>query len=96
MAGLDFVEFNAMIIGIIALINFPFIVKRRKNFIKYLPGMFFLILGFIAENLEEVIFHNFFAFLEQIFILSGAVLLVFAVIMELKMIILKNQEPNSN
>ncbi len=92
MSELELVEFNAMIIGIVALINFPFIVRRRKDFIKYLPGIFFIILGFIAENLEEVVLHNFFAILEQIFILSGAILLVLALIIELKMNLLKNQE----
>ena len=96
MSHIEFVEYIAMIIAIVSLINFPFIVKRRRDFIKFLPGLFFLVLGFIAENIEEVFLHNFFAFLEQIFILSGAILLVLAVIMELKMILPKNQESHSN
>lgn len=96
MGHVEFAEFIAMIIAIISLINFPFIVKKRRDFIKFLPGLFFFVLGFIAENLEEVVLHHFFAILEQIFVLSGAILLVLAALMELKLISPKNKESHSN
>jgi hypothetical protein len=89
MAGLELVEFNAMIIAIIALINFPFIVKRRKDFIKYLPGILLLVLAFIAENIEEIYVHDLSAILENVFLLSGAILLIMAILMELDIIFIK-------
>jgi len=92
MPELEFVEFNAMIIGIVALLNFPFLIKRRKDFTKYLPGVILMILGFIFENIEEIFFHHLFATLESISIVLGAILLTSAIIIELNMAILKNRD----
>lgn len=95
MPAIELVEFIAMIIGIVAFMNFPFIVKRRRDFIKYLPGIFFIVLALIAENIEEIFLHDLFAIIENISILSGAILLLLAVLMELKTVILKNRDLQS-
>jgi len=84
MDHIEFVELIAMIIAIISLINFPFIIKRRRDFIKYLPGIFFLILVFVFENIEEIFLHEISAIIENIFLIIGATLLVTAVFIELK------------
>lgn len=89
MAHLGIVEFIAMIIAIIALINFPFIIKRRKDFIKYLPGILFLVITFVAENIEEFFSIMAFAILEAISILVGVILLILAALMDLDVIFLK-------
>ena len=86
MAHLELIKFIAMIIALIALINFPFIVKRRKDFVKYLPGIFFLIITFVAEGFEEIFFHELFAIIENVSLLIGVILLIFAALMELDVI----------
>ena len=95
MGEIELVELSAMIIGIIAFMNFPFVIKRRRDFIKYLPGILFMVLGFVFENIEEVFLHDLFAILENISILLGAILLSMAVLMELDRGILKNRNSQS-
>ena len=91
MVELEFVEFDAMIIALIALITFPFIVKRRKDFVKYLPGIFFLVFAFVAENIEEIYSSDLFAIIESVLLLLGATLLIFAALMELDIIFIKKK-----
>ncbi len=86
MAHLEIIKFIAMIIALIALINFPFIIKRRKDFVKYLPGIFFLIITFVAETFEEIFVFDFFAIFENISLLLGVIFLIFATLMELDVI----------
>ncbi|TFG28014.1 MAG: hypothetical protein EU532_06290 [Promethearchaeota archaeon] len=50
----DLIEINAMIIAIIAIINFPLIIKKRKDFVKYLPGIISLIFLFIFGFLDDL------------------------------------------
>ena len=89
MAELELVELNAMIIALIALVNFPFIIKRRKDFVKYLPGIFCLIIAIVAENIEEIYLHDIYAIVENVFLLGGAILLILAALMELDVIFFK-------
>ncbi len=82
MKHIELVEFIAMIIALISLINFPFIIKRRRDFTKYLPGIFFLILVLVFENIEEIFYHEISAIIENIFLIIGAILLVAAVFLD--------------
>ncbi len=85
---LDLIEINAMIISIIAIINFPLIIKKRKDFIKYLPGIISLILLFIFGFLDDLFELEIFEFIESLCILSGALLLLLASLVELHKIFL--------
>ncbi|KKK41610.1 hypothetical protein LCGC14_0704380 [marine sediment metagenome] len=89
MEHIDLVELIASIIALIALINFPFIVKRRKDFVKYLPGIFFLAITFVAETIEEIFLHDLFEIIESSSLLLGAILLILAALMELDVISIK-------
>lgn len=82
MSELEIVECVAMVISFISVISFYYILKRRKNFSKYLPGIMCLILVFICTTLEDVILFEVFSFLENIFAISGAILLLFASLIE--------------
>ena len=89
MADLELVETVASIIAIISLINFPFIVKRRKDFVKYLPGIFFLVITFVGETIEEIFLYEIFAIIENISLILGAILLIVAALMDLNVISIK-------
>ena len=80
---LDLIEINAMIISIIAIINFPLIIKKRKDFIKYLPGIVSLIMLFIFGFLDDLFALQIFEILESVCILLGAILLLVASLIEL-------------
>lgn len=85
----DLIEINAMIISIIAIINFPLIIKKRKDFIKYLPGIISLIMLFIFGFLDDLFGSEIFEFLESLCILFGAILLLSASLIELHQIFSK-------
>ncbi|MFX1257086.1 MAG: hypothetical protein ACFFAN_04460 [Promethearchaeota archaeon] len=83
MEEIDLIEFSAMIIALIAIVNIPFIIKRRKDFIKYVPGIVSLILFFIAGNLDDFFKYEVFDIIENACILLGAILLLMASLMDL-------------
>lgn len=91
MEEFELVKFIAMLISIISLANFPIIFKKRKDFIKYLPGLFSLILVLTFSSLDDLVLSDFFSLLEIIFLLSGAVLLISAVFIEFKFVISENK-----
>ncbi len=76
MDDLEMIKFVAMVIAIIAFINFPIILKRRKDFVKFLPGITCLILLFTSSFLEDAF--RIFEILKNIFVLAGAILLFIA------------------
>lgn len=85
---IDLIEINAMIISIIAIINFPLIIKKRKDFIKYLPGIISLIMLFIFGFLDDLFPLEIFEIMESLCILLGAVLLLLASLIDLHKIFL--------
>ncbi|MFX1320740.1 MAG: hypothetical protein ACFFAQ_03745 [Promethearchaeota archaeon] len=91
MAEFELVKFIAMLISIISFVNFPIIFKKRKDFIKYLPGLFSLILVLTFSSLDDLVLSDFFSLLEIIFLLLGAILLIIAVFNEYKALISENQ-----
>ncbi len=76
------IKFVAMVISIIAFINFPIIFKKRKDFVKYLPGITCLILLFTSSYLEDAF--RIFEILKNFFVLFGAIFLFIAARIEYK------------
>ena len=87
----DLIEINAMIISIIAIVNFPLIIKKRKDFIKYLPGIISLIMLFVFGFLDDLSGSEIFEILESLCILFGAILLLLASLIELHKIFLNRK-----
>lgn len=89
--GLEMIKFVAMVISIIAFINFPIIFKRRKDFIKFLPGITCLVLLFTSSFLEDA--YRIFEILKNIFVLAGAIFLFIAARIEFKEMRLNRKVP---
>ena len=87
---LEMIKFVAMIISIIGFVNFPIIIKKRKDFQKFLPGITCLILLFMSSYLEDAFL--IFEILKNIFILAGAILLFIAARNEFKKMNLTKKE----
>ena len=92
----DLIEINAMIISIIAIINFPLIIKKRKDFIKYLPGIISLIMLFIFGFLDDLFQLEIFQILEILSILLGALLLLLASLIDLHKLFISWKESRTN
>jgi len=82
MVDFGLFNINSMILGIIATCILIFIVYRKIEFNKYVPGLICLILVFIVEVFEIREYEVFFDFLENVGILSGAILLFIAALLE--------------
>ena len=91
---LEMIKFVAMVISIIAFINFPKIFKRRKDFVKFLPAITCLILLFTSSFLEDAF--RIFEILKNIFVLAGAIFFLIAARIEFKEIRLNRKEPKKN
>jgi len=92
MAELEAIEFTAMIISLVAIVNIPYIIKRRKDFIKYLPGFVSLMIYLIADNLDDIFPGILFVLIEIIFYFFGAILLLIAALIDLKKTFPKRKE----
>jgi len=91
MEVFDFNELLAMIIGLITLICFPIILKKRQGFTKYIPGIGCLIVFLVANALEEFVFHQFLDIIETITTLVAAVFLLIAALLEFHNLYLKER-----
>lgn len=86
MVDIDIIDLNSMIIGFIAITISLFYYKKKLDTLKYLPGFICLTLVFVANSFDDYIFYfnDFFDILENIAILSGAILLFIASLYDLK------------
>ena len=82
MADFDLFKINSMILVILAICILIFIVYRKIEFNKYVPGLICLTLVLIAEVFENGEYEVFLDFLENAGILSGAILLFIAALLE--------------
>ncbi|MFX1337406.1 MAG: hypothetical protein ACFFDK_02220 [Promethearchaeota archaeon] len=78
-------EVGEMIILIIAI--FPmtfsyFVVKARRDILKWLPGYFCFYLNFLCTNLEALALPDVFNFLEHFFLMLAGIFLASAVFHE--------------
>lgn len=82
MNDLELFELYSMIIGCMAICVLLLILHKRIEFSKYVPGLICIILGFFVDVFEDGIYEEFFDFLENASILSGAILLLIAAFFE--------------
>ena len=78
------IELIAMIFAIIAMINFPFIAKKRPDFMKFLPGLYIFTISFVIDALDDLVYYSIFELIGLTFFLIGAILIVVALLFEIK------------
>ncbi|MFX1394033.1 MAG: hypothetical protein ACFFAH_10705 [Promethearchaeota archaeon] len=82
MNDIDLFALNSMIIGCFAIFVLIIILLKKIDFNKYVPGLICIIIVFIVEVFEIEIYEEFFDFFEYAGILSGAILLLIAALLE--------------
>ena len=86
MVDIDILDLNSMIIGIIAIIISLLFYKKKSKISYYLPGIISIVLVFVSNSFDDYIFYynDLFDILENIGILSGAILLFIAAFFDLR------------
>ena len=82
MVDFNLFDLNSIALGIIVTCILIFIVYRKIEFDKYVPGLICLTLVFIVEVFENGEYDLFFDFFQNAGILSGAILLFIAALLE--------------
>ena len=82
MNDFDLFDLNSMIIGCMAICVLILILYKKIDFGKYVPGLICIIIVFIVELFENGSYEEFFDFFEDAGILSGAILLLIAALLE--------------
>ncbi len=89
MAQSEIINLIALIISIVAMLTFPFIIKKRKSFSRYVPGLFMLSLNFIIRTLDDLFRLSYLEpyldldLVEVYCLLAGAVWIVYAILIEI-------------
>ncbi len=89
MAQSEIINLIALIISIAAMLTFPFIIKKRKAFSRYLPGLFLLCLNFVIGTLDDLYRLSYLEpyvdvdLVEVYCLLAGAVWIVNAILIEI-------------
>jgi hypothetical protein len=82
MADFELIELNSMLFGIIAFFILILILHKKIEFRRYVPGLICVIAIFIVEIFENGFYEDILDFIENIAILSGAMLLLRATLLE--------------
>ena len=82
MAEFDLLELNSLLIGIIAFFILILVIHNKIEFRKYVPGLVCLTVIFIVEVVENGLYGDISDFIENAAILSGAILLLRATLLE--------------
>ena len=82
MADFELIELNSMLFGLIAIFILILIIRNKIEFRRYVPGLICVIVIFIVEVFENGFLEEIFDFIENAAILSGAILLLRATLLE--------------
>ncbi|MFX1337355.1 MAG: hypothetical protein ACFFDK_01955 [Promethearchaeota archaeon] len=82
MTDYELLDLNTMLIGMIAFFILILIIHSKIEFSRYVPGLMCIIVVFIVQVFENELYLEIFDFIENIAILSGAILLFIATLLE--------------
>ena len=91
MADIELLEWNSMLIGIIAIFVLIFIIYNKIEFRIYVPGLVCIISVLILEVFETEVYQEILDFLEYTGFLSGVILLLTAALLEYHELKIKNK-----
>lgn len=89
-------EINELIVLIILSIPVgfsPYLLKKRRDIMKWMPGYYALFITFLSTNLEAFFAPDEFNFMEHFFAMLAGILMFVAAVYEFYTKILKKSEP---
>ena len=92
MPSLEINELIMLIICTVPAIFFPYLIKKRRDIMKWGLGFYALFMVFLSTNLEAFILPDFFNFLEHFFIMLAGIFMCITGIYEYYTKVLKGKQ----
>ncbi len=93
MPSLEINELIVLIILAIPVAFSPYLLKKRRDIMKWFPGYYALFITFLSTNLEAFIAPDEFNFMEHFFAMLAGIFMFAAAIYELYTKILRSSQP---
>jgi hypothetical protein len=93
MPSLEINELIVLIILSIPVAFSPYLLKKRRDIMKWMPGYYCLFITFLSTNLEAFIAPDEFNFAEHFFAMMAGILMFVAAVYELYTKIIKQAQP---
>ncbi len=93
MPSLEINELIVLIILFIPVTFSPYLLKKRRDIMKWFPGYYALYITFLSTNLEAFFVPDVFNFMEHFFAMLAGIFMFVAAIYELYTKILKESLP---
>ncbi|MHA2182194.1 MAG: hypothetical protein ACXAAH_12310 [Promethearchaeota archaeon] len=92
MPSLEINELIVVIILAIPVAFSPYLLKKRRDIMKWMPGYYALFIVFLSTNLEAFIAPDEFNFMEHFFAMMAGILMFVAAVYELYTKIIKDSQ----
>ena len=96
MPSLEINELMVLIILAIPVAFSPYLLKKRRDIMKWFPGYYCLFIVFLSTNLEAFVAPDTFNFLEHLFAMFAGILFCMAALYEAYSKVLKGDKINLN
>jgi len=96
MPSLEINELIVLIILAIPVAFSPYLLKKRRDIMKWFPGYYSLFIVFLSTNLEAFVAPDAFNFLEHFFAMIAGILFCMAALYEAYSKVLKGNQINLN
>ena len=93
MPSLEINELIVLIILSIPVAFSPYLLKKRRDIMKWMPGYYALFITFLSTNLEAFIAPDQFNFMEHFFAMLSGILMFIAAVYEYYTKIFKKAQP---
>ncbi|MFX1388991.1 MAG: hypothetical protein ACFE9Z_02890 [Promethearchaeota archaeon] len=92
MPSLEINELIVLIILSIPVAFSPYLLKKRRDIMKWFPGYYCLFITFLSTNLEAFVAPDTFNFMEHLFAMLSGIFMCIAALYEYYMKVLKGKQ----
>ncbi|MFX1569760.1 MAG: hypothetical protein ACFFCV_15490 [Promethearchaeota archaeon] len=96
MPSLEINELTVLIILAIPVAFSPYLLKKRRDIMKWFPGYYCIFITFLSTNLEAAILPDTFNFMEHFFAMMAGILFCVAAFYEYYSKVIKGKEIKLN
>ena len=96
MPSLEINELVVLIILAIPVAFSPYLLKKRRDILKWFPGYYCLFMVFLSTNLEAFVAPDAFNFMEHFFAMMAGILMCVAALYEAYTKVLKGEQMKLN